>query len=135
MNVHKIPSDGNCLFSSCEFLIGITPGKLRKQVSYILRKYPHLRIADVGVLDWIRNTTNNRSITVDEYADLIGTEGYWGGELELMLISIMYNRCIRVFKYSRGSLSFIREYGSEYADQPIHLLFTGGNHYDALTFE
>lgn len=123
-------SGGNCLFRSCAYHIGVDHRKLRQQVTNVIRNYPYLPINDSSLSEWL-NWINRHHI---EYSDYMSTDGVYGTAVELMLISIMYRRCIRVMKQEGYKFERIADYFPEFGN-PFYLLFSGpatSGHYNPL---
>lgn len=122
---------GNCLFRSCAYHIGVDHLKLRQQVANIIRDYPDLPINDSTLAEWLKWIGHNHMA----YSRYIAQNGILGTGIELMIISIIYRRCIRVMK-RKGDEDFemIAEYFPEFGN-PFYLLFSGpanSGHYEAL---
>jgi len=126
MKVHRIIGDGNCLFGSCAFLLHTTHDNLRNKVVTVMKEYPTLKINGKTLAEWIEMAGNNKN-----YPSHVSKNGTWGSGIELALISIMYNRCIRIMKREETKFVQIAEFFPEYED-PMYLLYSG-SHYDALT--
>lgn len=125
--------DGNCLFYSCAYHIGIDHRKLRQQVANVIRDYPNLPINGSPLSDWLKWINHNNS----EYSQYISQDKILGTAIELMIISIIYRRCIRVMKRKKDNphiFEMIAEYFPEFGN-PFYLLFSGpanGGHYEPL---
>ena len=122
---------GNCLFRSCAYHIGMDHGKLRQQVANIIRNFPHLPINGTKLAEWLKWLGHNHFV----YSNYMSQNGIFGTAFELMIISIIYRRCIRVWKKIRDcEFEMIDEYYPEFGDT-FDLLFSGPpnfGHYDPL---
>lgn len=122
---------GNCLFRSCAYHIGVDHRKLRQQVANVIRDYPDLPINGSPLTEWLKWIGHNHI----EYSRYISNNGILGTGIELMIISIIYRRCIRVMKRKNiYQFEMIAEYFPEFGD-PFHLLFYGpanSGHYEVL---
>lgn len=130
MSVVKSIGDGNCLFQSCEFLLNVPQGTLRKRIASEIRRNPDLQINGTSLKEWIKFFFGY-PLPINEYANLVEKNGYWGSALELTLISLIYHKTIYVIG-TDATLNYKRvaEYHPEYKD-PIFLLYSG-DHYDAI---
>jgi hypothetical protein len=126
---------GDCLFRSCAYHLGVDYQKLRQQVANIIRTHPQLPVQGTPLSEWINMAGHNYST----YSEYIAANGVYGSGIELMLISIMYKRCIRVFKricqkiHSSG-FQQIAEYFPQFGN-PVYLLFSGPanqGHYEPI---
>lgn len=135
MKIVNIEGDGNCLFHSCEYLMGLQNGTIRKRIADMIRNNPNLQISDTSLLDWIRYATGSTNIRETDYATLIERNGYWGSGLELTLISMVYRKSIYVIRLYHNPPNYkkIAEYHPEFND-PLFLLYNG-SHYDAIVVE
>lgn len=128
MEVHPSLPDGNCLFHSCAFFLGVDHMKLRLLVAQTMREHPDLPISGIPLSVWLEESGYGSS-----YPDKIARNGIDGTALELTLISIMFRRTIYVLKRnpkSPGGFERITEYFPEYGNS--FCLLWSGNHYDAL---
>ena len=129
MQIAPIPNNGNgnCLFQSCSYHLGVDHKTLRQQVSWVIRKYPNLPINGSPLFEWIKWSKHDLST----YSNYISHDGVYGTGIELMLISIMYRRCIRVKDINNIQIA---EYFPEFGN-PFYLLFIGNpnaGHYESL---
>lgn len=131
---------GNCLFQSCAYHVGVDYNKLRKQVANVIRNYPALPINGSILAEWLNWIGYNHF----QYSEYIALDGVFGTAFELMIISIIYRRTIRVMRrknYYNFDLRLetpefqqIDEYFPEFGN-PFYLLFSGSpnnGHYDPL---
>jgi hypothetical protein len=119
--------DGNCLFRSCSYHIGVDYKKIRHQVSNVILNYPYLPINGSSVSEWLEWIGHDYI----EYSKYISKNGVYGSGIELMLISIMYRCCIKVMN---SDFDIIAEYFPEFGNS-FYLLFSGdadNGHYDPL---
>jgi hypothetical protein len=120
-------SNGNCLFRSCSYHLGVDQYKLRQQISDVILNYPHLPINGSLLSEWL-SWINYDHVN---YSNYIAKDGVYGTAIELMLISIMYRRCIRVMNIKS---EMIAEYFPEFGNA-FYLMFSGpasGGHYNPL---
>jgi hypothetical protein len=129
-------NDGNCLFRSCSYHIGIDYHKLRQQVANVIRDYPNLPITDSSLTKWLEMAGHN-PYTYHQY---IAQNGVYGTGIELTMISIIYRRCIRIMKrkfcpqQNKYYFKQIAEYFPDFG-HPFYLMFSGSassGHYDPL---
>jgi len=128
MRIHKSLGNGDCLFHSCAFFLGINHRRLRSLVAKIMREYPYLPISGVPLSTWLEEAGYDSS-----YPDKVDESGFNGSAIELSLISIMFRRSIYVLKRNPkfpGGFEQIAEYFPEFGDG-FSLLWSG-NHYDSL---
>jgi len=86
---------------------------------------------------------------IRSYCDRLQQPGFWGGEVELVVLSRLLRVPIYVYQNAEeadpgaGEWGFVPivKYGVAYeagdgegkaGRKPVHLLYTGGNHYDLL---
>lgn len=122
--------DGSCLFHSIAYGLGEGSGiSLREEVSSFLSKNGDLLISDAPISDWIMWDTG---LSVASYADSIA-RGAWGGGIEIACLSAMKRVNVHVYeKLSRGRYKRISCFNTLRARKNVHILYSGGLHYDAL---
>jgi len=125
MEVHRMEGDGNCLFRSCAYFLGICHHRLRKEVVRIIREYPDLPINGIPLSTWLEESGYGSC-----YPDHLSTDGFHGSALEISLISIIFRRTICVYIKENGQFKRIAEFFPEFGDE-ISLLWSG-DHYDSL---
>lgn len=136
MRIHKIVGDGNCLFGSCAFYLGINSYQLRQRVVAFIRENPHFIINGTCLTEWFRMVNHDPM----KYADSIEKNGTFGTGLDLMIISIAYQRSICVMK--KGKCKKCKSQCFEQIDhyfkelgKTMYLYFSGSpqsGHYDVL---
>jgi len=81
-------------------------------------------------------------MTIDTYCKRVQSPGFWGGESELLVLSMMLRQPICVYLPApKGKLGFrpFVTYGEKFAKaksgaqrKVVKLLYSNGNHYDLL---
>jgi len=132
MKIIRIPgnSDGNCLFRSCAYHLGIDYRKLRRQVTRFIRKHRDLEVNGSTVREWIKMAGH----CPRDYHEHMSKDGIYGTGIELMIISLIYRRTIIVCKERKTYFEEIIEYFPEFGNK-FYLLFSGSpnsGHYDPL---
>lgn len=153
--VHKIVGDGKCMFRATVRSLAMNKGvflrppdeqdeadKLRMACHDALCRTSHRRKEFPDATKQILFGYGDH----DEYCRQLAKPSFWGGEVEMMVISKMLK--IPIFVYTsdletkgRGSgfsviakfgEKFVKKQGSKPGRRPVRLLYTGGNHYDLL---
>lgn len=132
----SIPGDGRCLFRSVVHGSCLRTGKsspsqsLEKELADELRA----KVAD----EFIKRRAETEWYlegNFDSYVTHMRQPHVWGGEPELLMASHVLQMPINVciLDSKSGSLRIIAEYGQGYGkENPIHVLYHGYGHYDAL---
>jgi len=102
--------DGNCLFyvfRAHNRQRGETVQEVRSQICAYMRKYrtKQARLCDAQGVNRIDETIQEyvqkeSSGSFDNYMDRMDLNGVYGGEVEIMCASMMYQKCIRVWHLS-----------------------------------
>ena len=135
LNLLKINGDGDCLFSCfAEILRKTLPGMnsdiLRKNVSHFIKfKAEEYREQIIG---------SQEGMTVEKYAYEISIpRGKWGGEIEIRILSSLFE--IPVIVFNNGvllknghSMYGVNDYPGK---EPVLLSYNGATHYDLYTHD
>ncbi|XP_010547606.1 PREDICTED: OTU domain-containing protein At3g57810 [Tarenaya hassleriana] len=131
-----IPGDGRCLFRSVAHGLCLRSGRpppnenAQRELADELRA----RVAD----EFIKRREETEWFVegdFDSYVAQIRKPHVWGGEPELFMASHVLRTPIAVYMHDEkaGGLICIAEYGQEYGkEDPIHVIYHGYGHYDAL---
>jgi len=147
--VVKVPGDGNCVFGALAYGLGPkeSASALRKEVTdHIANKGVDMKVEGVPLSTWINFMRGNSNggcdakATVDAYACQMQVAGVWGGEIELMCVSLLRNVNVHVFQKDGETGRFLRTSvhrpTQDTAQRDVHVLFSnepGWEHYDALS--
>eukprot|EP00884_Botryococcus_braunii_P009918 jgi/Botrbrau1/18928/Bobra.177_2s0080.1 len=153
--VRKIQGDGRCMFRAMVRGMAANQGlylnakeevedadELRLAVSDALCRTPKRRGLFQEAVDSIEHAEGG----LQKYCGMLQKPGFWGGEVEILVLSRMLQVPIFVYQSAeeRGSTEWgyypIVKYGEAFQKphqgkpgrKPVHLLYTGGNHYDLL---
>jgi ubiquitin thioesterase OTU1 len=118
-----VPGDNSCAFHAAAYVLEArsrTLGPaLRGKIADVVRGHPAVFTRDyLGMPN-------------DAYCRRLNSPDFWGGALELGILSFVYEVEIRSFDVAR--MARVDRYGAKegYA-RCVYLLYTDGNHYDAL---
>ena len=115
MVVKEIKKDGSCLYSSIKYGMSQIEGdgmELRKKVRDLLKTEEYQEY--LYLIDRPQ----------EEYLQLLLTPSYWGGELEIFILSKYFKK--RIFVISLDTLDY-KAYGDESYYKVIYLLYTGSH--------
>jgi len=138
MKIISIPKDGDCLFRSCAYYLGIDHRILRQKIADIIRNVPYLLIGDISLHQWLSDSELNPKT----YSNYISQSGVFGSGLELAIISIVYRRniivmqpiilCHKCGKISKDKFIQIADYFPKFKDRVYLLFYPDKKHYDVL---
>eukprot|EP00747_Dinoflagellata_sp_TGD_P209456 gnl/TRDRNA2_/TRDRNA2_82853_c0_seq1.p1 gnl/TRDRNA2_/TRDRNA2_82853_c0~~gnl/TRDRNA2_/TRDRNA2_82853_c0_seq1.p1 ORF type:complete len:225 (+),score=33.68 gnl/TRDRNA2_/TRDRNA2_82853_c0_seq1:39-713(+) len=130
--VVKQPGDGSCLFHSLSHGLGATASAsaLRQEMCSYMKKNPDASIADTTLKDWVRYDSGGDGI--DTYASKMKSGGSWGGGIEMAVLTKMKNVNVHVYQKCSSGFKRISNFDAPQGKKTINVLYTGGNHYDAL---
>lgn len=116
-----IPGDGNCLFRAvCMSLYGSDDShlELRRVVAQYLRlNSEFFRPFITGI--------------VERYIQTLEENGSWAGDIELQILSEIYDCPVEIYTTSNKAIKVFNEAADEHTE-PIRLLYLQRNHYDAI---
>lgn len=119
-----IPGDGNCLFRAvCMSLYGTDESHfdLRRVVAQYLRlNSEFFRPFITGV--------------VERYIQTLEENGSWAGDMEIQILSEIYDCPIEIYTTSNKAIKTFNEESHEHSE-PIRLLYLQRNHYDAIVYD
>lgn len=118
-----MPGDNSCCFHSVAYVLenrSRTMGhEMRSKVAEVVRGHPKLFTEDY------------LGMPPERYVARVLSSDFWGGAIELSVLSFLYEVEIRSFDVQH--MGRVDRYGSkENYSRMVLLLYTGGNHYDAL---
>ena len=130
MRIRRIEGDGNCLFNSCGFQLGIDHVDLRQEIVDLMMSNPQFQVGDKTIQQWVEMTEPDYY----HYVEQLQKDRSWGTGFELAIISVKYKRTIRIYRRCskhpetrfHETFKYFPEFGND-----INILFTK-NHYDAL---
>jgi len=125
--VHQ-PGDGNCLFHSLGYGVGLNAATLRTQICAFMKAQPKLDIAGTSLDEWIQMASGQG---VEAYAKAMSRSGTWGGAPEIAACAHLKRINVQVYeRQGKGfKLTVPFDIGSA---TTIRVLYAGGVHYDAL---
>ncbi|CAG9312101.1 unnamed protein product [Blepharisma stoltei] len=128
LEIVPIRGDGNCLYRSlAQILTGdqSNHSSIRQLIAdHIERNSDRYNEALQDILD------SDHRQTINQYIQNIREPSYWGGDLEISAASELFDLNIAIHSEMLRD-PFIISTG-ENTNQTIHLLYTNGNHFDAL---
>ena len=123
-----VPSDGNCLFYSMGYALDKNHNDLRIQVSEFIEKNKFLKFNELTLEEWIKYDVG---LTVNNYKNMILTNGQWGGNIELYILMKIYKINIFILKRDNGRYTMINSYVYDNNSRNIFLKYDGF-HYNYL---
>jgi len=133
----EIEMDGNCLFHCVNYYTGQgNINEIRQAVYDKMLECKHTLIAGCTIEEWITLSHEGETITVEQYITNQRTDAQWGGEIELRIISMLYNFSIDVYTRATGRYNLTTTYDPEEPNeserQKIRLAFIDEIHYEPL---
>jgi hypothetical protein len=136
------PGDGSCLFHALSYGLhtldphasGGSATALRRALASWVAEHGEERIADTPLRDWVRwdSSGDGRSESEREYARRMARSG-WGGGIEMAACSRLLGVNVHVYERDGGAFLRISRFDAPRpTTRTLHILFQGGNHYDAL---
>ncbi|XP_076335679.1 deubiquitinase OTUD6B-like [Tachypleus tridentatus] len=133
--IYEIPSDGNCLYKAIEHQLELNNIEtsvpiLREQTASYLREH------STDFLPFLTSSRTGDIMTEDEleeYCSEIATTSAWGGQVELRIISHVFQTPIEVIQADGPSIII----GEEYIRPPLILsyhryVYQLGEHYNSV---
>ena len=127
----EIGEDGNCLFRSISHQLYGT-----QECHRIIRKRccDYLELEKEYFERYVANVEGN--LTFSHYIRLMRKDGEWGGNMELIALTELYRRTIKVYHSGpQPDHVFGNTYSIDEKEEPIHLHYRGRNHYESLLTE
>ena len=127
--IHKVPDDGNCLFSAISHQVygDICFHDLIREKCC---KFMQLHATRFG--DFV--DTDTQYINFKDYLDQMGTLGTWGDNLEIIALSELYQRPVEIYDQQttpRNILSDAMDYATNAA--PLRITYVRGRtHYNSV---
>ncbi|EER12133.1 hypothetical protein Pmar_PMAR019240 [Perkinsus marinus ATCC 50983] len=155
--VIRQPPDGSCLFHGLGYWLNKPQHVIRRQLSGFLRHNAStVKLNGLTLEEWIRAESNSR--TLDHYCNNLLRDNTWGGEIELVATSMIYNCDVYVWQHEDAPKSQTGKYVLCYKfhappiekdvsrrrnndgrdmEEPItcHMLFDGRKHYNVLVLD
>jgi len=139
-SVIRRPGDGSCLFHSlCYGLkaLGIheEARQLRKELADFIRQNPKQEIDDTTLEEWVSLGSEEWGVecTVEAYTQRMAAGRAWGGGIEIAVCALAKKANIHVYKMTGGEIRRISCFETPVTTRRVvHILYQGGNHYDAL---
>ncbi|KAF4674019.1 hypothetical protein FOL47_009810 [Perkinsus chesapeaki] len=159
--VIRQPPDGSCLFHALGYWLNKPQHIIRKQISGFLRHNAStVKLNGLTLEEWIKVESNSR--TLSHYCNNLLKDNTWGGEIELVATSMLYNCDVYVWQHENAPKSQTGKYvlcykfhappvsekytTNRYAgrddrreaeEEPItcHVLFDGKKHYNVLVLD
>lgn len=126
----NVPGDNSCFFHAVGIHVKLTASELRKLCAYLAQKYKTKLINDLSIETWILFSGFG---SINEYQRLVLQKHYWGGAIEMLLLSDYFQRPFAVYQYISSKeakkIAVFNEYGPT---KPVFLLYSNNNHYDCL---
>lgn len=113
----------SCLFNSVGSLIGRDPQMVRQEVADFLSNNKQLNLNDMVLEDWIKFSQENTE-SVDDYIRSMRSSSVWGGCLEMICMTLMYN--IRIHVQLQGTDTEIVVGNA--ANSPVRVLYNGAHY-------
>ena len=105
--------DGNCLYHSILYLlsssVNLDHGQLRRQVCDKMEEMADTKIGEYDVREWIEQLQNTFK-TLEDYIENQRRNKAWAGEMELILLSSMYNLNIEIFNQELSKFEYVHTY-------------------------
>jgi hypothetical protein len=122
--------DGNCLFRSLGIALNEKHDVLRRMVCDYIRINFNKRVRDTSIKQWIKFESD---MNVKDYVNKMSKDGEWGGAIEIMVITKIFNINIFVVeqKSSGKGYKMISSFISNQKNRNIFLVYSG-SHYSFL---
>jgi len=120
LEIKTVADDGNCLFASMAYIIDGTDSDERKME--MRWRIAELAMTDESVIDFLAGESR------EDHRDKIRRDGYWGGQIEVMLFARHYQLEVVVLDVPRDTLLRSPQEGQR---GTVFLLYDG-IHYDPL---
>lgn len=125
-----VEGDGNCLFRSLELAFGENFKDIRKKVCDFMQNNYNKRIKDTTIRQWIKFESD---MGVNDYVEKMRKDGEWGGAIEIMVITKIFNVNVFVVEEKKDGKGYkmISSFISNNKNRNIFLLYSG-SHYNYL---
>ncbi|KAH3743675.1 ubiquitin thioesterase OTU1 [Pelomyxa schiedti] len=120
----EVPGDNSCLFHAAAYVL---EGRQRTSGPCMPIR---IKIAEVVAAHPQKFTTDYLGMPNTEYCSRIRDPGFWGGAIELSILSFLFSVEVIVFDLTTGSTPLC--YGVNEGYTRFSMLMYTGNHYDAL---
>lgn len=129
MNRINVPGDNSCFFHAVGLQVHLTAMELRKLCAYLAQKNANKILNDTSIETWILLSGFK---SIKHYQDSVLKMHYWGGAIEMFLLSDYLQRPFVVYqainiKHAKKIAVF-----NEHLIKPVFLLYSNNNHYDCL---
>lgn len=121
--VRSAPSDNSCLFHSALYILENKargdPMKMRRKVADVVAAHPRLFNRDY------------LGMSNESYCANVVSPDFWGGAIELSILSFLYDIELRTFDMKAGGKMYT--YGSDEKHARVaFLMYINGNHYEPI---
>ena len=130
--VRPQPGDGHCLFHALAAGMGgqLSGPALRMELAFWLRGHAMETVSDNTFQEWI---ALDSQLSVEAYCSQMCDQHIWGGGIELTAFARYKQTHVHVFPSAeRNSNACLFFPSPSLTRKDIHLLYTGGCHYDLL---
>lgn len=129
--VKVAPGDGSCFFHAVGHQCNFTANQLRKLCGNLLLLNKDRIYNGLTLKEWVSHEWPN--LTFEKYTAAISQGNFWGGTVEMFLLSEHLKRSFVVYKDQKnGTGKKILYLVTDTKEPEILLFFNGINHYDAL---
>eukprot|EP00347_Sterkiella_histriomuscorum_P018742 403344352 len=122
--IKEISPDGNCLFRAMSFFEDHSQDNHQK---YRHKVVQYLRANQLEYIPIFENQSD-----LDDYIRMIEREHTWGGELELSILSKIYNCAFIIHANNRPDISVDSVEGENKNKKTYHLAYHLNEHYNCL---
>ena len=128
MGVKEVMGDGNCLFRAVSDQVFGTE-EFHSQIREVCMAYMRIE------RDFFKQFVVGGDEYFDRYVEYKSLEGIWGDDLEIQILSEIYNRPIQLFAYSGIPMRTFHEVLDPNSRvQPIRLSYHGQSHYNSVYY-
>jgi len=137
MEIVEMSSDGNCLFRSLSDQLFGDFGNMHDHVrwaivDYMKKNADNFRHFLVYEDEDDEDQTEEDARDFEHYIDMMGQDGEWGGNLELVAAASLYGRKIIVYQSSMGPAFTIDNDGSKSAGSDLLVSYHDNDHYNSV---
>lgn len=124
-----VPHDNSCLFHAIGHFVNAHGAQVRALACQKFKEFKDIKIQDLTLREWIEASEG----PLETYISKMQRKESWGGFLELVVLSMAYNRQIVVYSNEKisGPAKKLIQIGS--TGEPIFLLYVQNNHYMVLS--
>lgn len=136
--------DGNCLFNAVECVLEyeetglkLNENKQKKNASELRSltiKYLRQLVKEDDLIRFMMEEDikeDDNIFDILDYFEVMGKDGEWGGNIEIIAISKMLNRSIEIYHKKKREYKIMGGYKIEKnKNKPIKLFYRGQSHYD-----